>query len=136
MRHTRSTRSRDVRDKAVALEQYARQAENTEAERQACEIRLRAERKAGQILATTVKRGQLSKKENGPRGRILLKDARISEKQSKSWQKLGAVPQKTFDYALEQADKPTTKGIIKATSEPKPNPVSDDAIFQGARAPR
>jgi hypothetical protein len=42
---------KDIRDKALALEPYSRQARNTEAERQACEIRLRAERKAGQLLA-------------------------------------------------------------------------------------
>lgn len=33
------------------MEAYFRQAKNTEAERRACEIRLRAERKAGQLLA-------------------------------------------------------------------------------------
>jgi hypothetical protein len=36
------------------LEQYARQARNTEAERKACEIRLRAERKCGQLSAALV----------------------------------------------------------------------------------
>lgn len=43
---------KDIRDKALALEAYAQQAKNTEAERRACEIRLRAERKAGQLLQT------------------------------------------------------------------------------------
>ncbi len=31
---------KDIRDKARAIEMYTRQAQNTEAERQACEIRL------------------------------------------------------------------------------------------------
>src|SRR5512135_2701708 len=41
---------KDLRDKAIALEHYQRQAKNFEAERQACEIRLRAERRCGELL--------------------------------------------------------------------------------------
>ncbi|MCO6441895.1 MAG: hypothetical protein J5I81_12625 [Nitrococcus mobilis] len=41
---------KDIRDKARALEMYARQARNLEAERRACEIRLRAERRSGELL--------------------------------------------------------------------------------------
>ena len=40
-----------IRDNAVAMEVYFRLAKNTEAERRACEIRLRAERKGGKLLA-------------------------------------------------------------------------------------
>jgi hypothetical protein len=47
---------KDIRDKAIALETYARQAKNVEAERQACEIRLRAERKVGQLLKQLAER--------------------------------------------------------------------------------
>ncbi len=39
-----------LRDKAKALEVYAQQAQNFEAERKACEIRIRAERRAGELL--------------------------------------------------------------------------------------
>jgi hypothetical protein len=45
---------KDIRDKAIALEQYARQARNIEAERKAAEIRLRAERKCGELSAALV----------------------------------------------------------------------------------
>jgi hypothetical protein len=41
---------KDIRDKALALQHYAKQAMNLEAERQAIEIRIRAERKAGQLM--------------------------------------------------------------------------------------
>ena len=41
---------KDIRDKALALEHYARQATNVDAERQAINVRVRAERRAGEIL--------------------------------------------------------------------------------------
>ena len=42
---------KDLRDKAVALKMYFKQARNTEAERKAADIRLRAERRAGELLS-------------------------------------------------------------------------------------
>lgn len=41
---------KDIRDKARALEMYARQAKNTDAERKAADVRLRAERRTGELL--------------------------------------------------------------------------------------
>ena len=127
-----------VRDTAVALEHYARQAHNTEAERQACEIRLRAERKAGQLLSKMEKakgaRG-IGKKVESRNATPLLTDFRITKNQSAQWQKLGAVSQRDFDDALEQSDKPTTSGIIRATAPPKPKltPVSAPALWLWGR---
>jgi len=41
---------KNIRDKALALEHYARQATNVDAERQAINVRVRAERRAGELL--------------------------------------------------------------------------------------
>jgi hypothetical protein len=91
-----------IRDKAIALEMYAKQAKNTEAERRACEIRLRAERKAGVLLAKSdkAKGGRPSKTGNATEP--VLADLGISKKQSSAWQKLGAVPQSEFDAARKK----------------------------------
>jgi hypothetical protein len=98
-------------------------------------IRLRAERKAGQLL------GQMDKakgaREPGTnRGSTrscegtasTLDDLGISKNQSSQWQKMGAVPQDEFDRAMAEAERPTTNGILRATQEPKVNPVSDDGL--------
>jgi len=52
---------RDIRDKAIAMAQYARQASDTELSRLATEIRLRAERRLGELIAEARRAGQLSK---------------------------------------------------------------------------
>ena len=47
---SRVDEAKEIRDRARALEVYAKQAQNKEAERTAAEIRIRAERRAGQLL--------------------------------------------------------------------------------------
>ena len=53
---------KDIRDKALALEAYAKQAMNFEAERQCAEIRVRAERQCGIMLS------QMEKAKGSDRG--------------------------------------------------------------------
>jgi hypothetical protein len=133
---------KDIRDRAVALEHYARQAQNTDAERRACEIRLRAERKAGQLLAELPK-------QQGSRGvgkkvgstdttplQKALKTNGISKDQSSQWQKLGAMPQKQFELAIGESVKPpTTKGVLRAAeAETKPRQtVASEALWLWGR---
>jgi hypothetical protein len=132
---------KDIRDKAVALEEYSTQAKNTEAERRACEIRLRAERKAGQLLASMEKAKGAREPGTGrgttrsPEGTASkLNDLGISKKQSSNWQKLAAVPEKKFERALaDTTHKPTTTGIIKENEEPKQRPVADNALWLWGR---
>lgn len=124
---------KDIRDKALALEVYSRQAHNTEAERQACEIRLRAERKAGQLLR------EMEKAKGGnpsltPRGSAkTLGDLGITYDQSSNWQKLADVPDEQFETALAGEAKPTTNGIIAAAAPKKVMPVASDALWLWGR---
>jgi hypothetical protein len=124
---------KDIRDQALALEMYSRLARNTEAEQQACEIRLRAERKAGKLLRRMEKaKGSLRRgtttlpREETP----TLRDLNITKKQSSDWQKLADVPEQEFEAALaDPTTKPTTSGIISANAEPKQGPVSKEAMW-------
>ena len=131
---------KDIRDQAIALEVYARQAHNTEAERKACEIRLRAERKAGALSAKLEKSaGGRPGKTRATRDRVSTKAeqlhaAGVTPRQAKSWEKLAAVPEKEFEMALEdQTAKPTTNGIIKANATPTRDPVSIEALWLWGR---
>ena len=69
------------------------------------EIRLRAERKAGQLLKQMpkAKGGQPSGKNRGPKGPGTLGSKGISKKQSKTWQKLATPTDEQFEAALGQA---------------------------------
>lgn len=129
--------AKDIRDQAIALEMYARQAHNVEAERQACEIRLRAERRAGQLSAKLERSNPGSRKKDlggspPPKSKV-LKDAGISKDQGKQWERLAAVPDEKFDAALaDRTMMPTTAGIIRANADPpkrKITPVSTEALW-------
>lgn len=59
---------KDIRDKALALEVYAAQAMNLEEERKAANIRLRAERRAGELLAEMKRNGQRQNEHGSNKG--------------------------------------------------------------------
>lgn len=126
---------KQIRDKAVALEHYFRVAKNPEPERRACEIRLRAERKAGELRKMEEK--VKGRPKSGSAGGPLLtnperrKQLGISRKQDKNWQELAGVPQEQFEEALAGPDKPTTTGILNEAKPPKPKvtPVADECLW-------
>ena len=127
---------KDIRDKARAIEVYARQAKNVEAERQACEIRLRAERKWGKLRESEVApqgRPKSFHDESISRPKT-LGELGVSEVQSHRWQKLGAIPDEAFEQALAGPEKPTTSGIIAAyTSSPERDARKTKALWLWGR---
>ena len=124
---------KDIRDRAIALEHYSRLAHNIEAERQCCEIRLRAERKAGQLL-TKMEKAKGGNPSYVPRGsQKTLFDLGITYDQSSQWQKLADVPEPEFEAVLAGPEKPTTNGIIRTAAPAEIKPVSSHALWLWGR---
>lgn len=103
---------KDIRDKAVAMQEYAKQAKDTELIGYATEIRLRAERRAGQMLRDAEKAsgGQIGgrKTKDGRRSRPsnpppTLKQIGVTKTQSSKWQNLAALPEEKFEAKVERA---------------------------------
>jgi hypothetical protein len=96
-------------------------------------------RKAGQILSETEKAKPSGANQHQDRLHDVtdpptLNDLGVSKKQSSDWQKLADIPEVEFEAALaDKTTKPTTVGIIRANAEPKPNPVSQAALWLWGR---
>jgi hypothetical protein len=134
---------KDIRDKAMAMEAYARQAMNTDAERKATEIRIRAERKAGQMMRemernqgarTDLTSGHAEPKSQSEYAQA-KESANISNTQAKRWQKLADVPDKDFEEALSTPSRPSTTGILKTRPAPPAakKPMDEDALWLWGR---
>ena len=110
-------RSKRIRDKAEAVRTYAKLAGDLQLQNQACEIRLRAERRAGQLLLEMEKnpgtRGEGRPRKDGTKVTRSskttayppkLEDIGITKDQSSKWQRLALlVDESTFERALVQA---------------------------------
>ena len=127
--------AKEIRNKAAALKEYMRQAGNYTAERQAAEIRIRAERQAGTITREMETRPG-ARTDQQPRTDAIqgstkqkqLQAAGISRRQASEWEKLAAIPGEQFEAAMAQAEMPSTTGIIAMTAAPTAAPVSKPAM--------
>ena len=135
---------KDIRDKSEAMAAYARQAKDTEMIKWATEIKVRAERRAGQMLAEMPK--ATGAKGIGPiavpscdRNQTTLADIGITKNESSRWQKLAAVSEEQFEHAVaaakEIAGEVTTAAMLRATkpaedtakeSKPKPKLLTEE----------
>jgi len=129
---------KDLRDRAMALEYYARQAQNVENERKAAEVRIRAERRAGVLLKEMEKtpgaRTDLTSSHDGERlseYQQATQEANISKHQAERWQKLAEMPREDFEGRLQNPlIKPTTTGILNGNL---PKQAPDDALWLWGR---
>lgn len=118
---------KDMRDQAMAIERYAAQALNMDAEIKAREIRLRAERKLGKLLKKQKENGERATPQatlkRGPvvapndHGKKTLSDVGLSKTQSSRFQQLAEIPEEEFEAALSDPDEtPSTTGLIRKLS--------------------
>jgi site-specific DNA-methyltransferase (adenine-specific) len=110
---------KDIRDKAQALEAYARQARDNEALNRAVRIRIRAER-AGQLLAQMKGRDELAKQGGDRKSNltdsslIVLDDLGISYYQASRWQKLAeGYTDSEFIALLESLPDISTRALLR-----------------------
>lgn len=121
---------KDIRDKAEAMAAYARQAKDTELVQWATEIKVRAERRAGQMLA------EMPKQDGGHAAKVkarshdvtevpkTLSEIGITKNESSRWQKLAAVSDQQFEHAVaaakEVAGEVTTAAMLRAAKTDEP----------------
>lgn len=101
---------KDIRDKAEAMAAYARQAKDQELILWATEIKVRAERKCGEMLAAIPKGGKfLGRDEDGSFRKTeaakseTVSNLGISKDQSARWQSLASMTEEHFETAVATA---------------------------------
>ena len=99
---------KDIRDKSEAIRAYAKQAKNKQLEVDAAEIRIKAERRLGEMIAAQRDAGLLSKgaagegaakrgSQENPRSLPTLAEAGIDKNLADRARKLAAIPESEFD---------------------------------------
>lgn len=110
-----------IRDKAMAMQAYAKQiGESLEVQNDICEIKLRAERRAGEMLKETeLNKGRPSEKGLHDVTVITkLSDLGIDKHESSRWQKIAGIPEKQFESLINEVkedNKELTESFLLST---------------------
>ncbi len=109
---------KDIRDKAQAMALYAKLAKDTALVEWATEIKVRAERRAGEMLAE-IERAPAGRGEKKTEGiRSTLERIDVAPTTAHRWQKLAAVSERQFEQAVaaakEVAGEVTTAAMLRA----------------------
>lgn len=121
---------KDFRNKALAIEAYARQANDLDLERDAAIARVRAERKCGELLSETEKAKGGEQYHQSPSTTSVqpaktLAEMGVTKDQSSKWQQLARVPDKEFEEAINLPGTiPSANHLLKRDKKegPRMNP--------------
>lgn len=109
---------KDFRDKAVAIQAYAKQANDYDLERDASIARVRSERRCGELLKETVQHGGNRKSKSDGSTLKTLAEMGVTKDQSSNWQKLAEVPEKEFEEIINDKGMPISGGQVLSTVSP------------------
>lgn len=125
----------NIRDRAEALRQYAKKVGMTHENQNAlAEIKVRTERRAGELLAEMEKHeGGRPNKTGCKVQQVSLQEMGIERTQSHRWQRIASIPEKKFESQLSALRADNQKEITSAAMlklakaikarQPKPNPA-------------
>ncbi len=117
--------AKEIRNQAHCLAAYARQAQDRDMLIWVTEIKLRAERRTGELLKERAKHpgnrgaGRGHVRPSSSSDSLKLRDLRISPDQNSDWQKLAAIPEPEFEKRLAHAARdPKTMTTAKLLGRP------------------
>lgn len=128
-----------IRDRAVAVQAYARQVNDAQLIDHATDIRMRAEIKGGELLKEMKQTGQ---RDPGGKGRIglrpvtQLKTLGVSKIQSSRWQKLAALPAAEREERIERAKRKQRAALDGTTKTERAELQAADEARVRALVPR
>jgi hypothetical protein len=129
---------KDIRDKAEAMAAYARQAKDQELILWATEIKVRAERRAGEMLTQMAERGERAVQGDGPKfdqanssiEKLVtdkpktLAELGVSKRESHRWQSLASMSEEHFEAAVatakDTAGQVTTAFMLREAGKARP----------------
>lgn len=120
---------KDIMDQAERASLYARQANDSELIKYATEIRVRAQRRAGEMLAVTEKapagRPAVNRSSDTTNSPATLSDMGITKDQSSNWQTLATMSDEHFEATVEAAKdtagEVTTAFMLREAKRGKPH---------------